>query len=107
MDYKLHHITLTATHTVKTGTADYNGEFENPVIVSVPTATTVVTVPDGEYVGQTLFITCPDANSQTVTASVSHHVTSDPEIFTFTSGLVLLLIWNGSKWNTVFSTATV
>jgi hypothetical protein len=102
MDYKLHQLTVTGTVTVRTGTADYNGLFDNPVVIDGPAATTTITVPDGEYIGQTVLLSSQDPNSQTINVSVSHHVTSDPETFTMsTADQWLLLIWTGTEWATL------
>src|SRR4030042_1015714 len=108
-DYQLRHVDVTGTCTVKTGTATYNGLFDNPVVVTSPAATTTITVPDGQYVGQTLLLTnYVNASSSTINLSVTHHITSDPETFTMsTVDQWLLLIWTGTEWATVAGDATV
>jgi hypothetical protein len=106
-DYELHKTTVDATYTVKTGTATYKGLFDNPVVIDGPAAAVTLTVPDGEYIGQTLMISSQDPNSQTITVSVTHHVTSDPETFTMsTADQWLLLMWTGTEWATVAGDAT-
>ena len=65
-----------------------------------------MTLGDGHYVGQTKMIVSTDATN-TTTVSVTNHVTSDPEVFTFTLGQYLLLVWLGSEWSTINRTATV
>ena len=106
-DYELHTLTVTGTVTVKTGTSTYNGLVDNPVVVDGPAATTTITVPDGDFVGQTVLISSQDPNSQTINISVTHHVTSDPETFTAsTADQWLLLIWTGTEWATLGGDAT-
>ena len=107
-DYELHQKDVTATCTVRTGTPTYTGLIDNPVVVQDPAAATTITVPDGDYIGQTLLITTySNDDSSTVTISVSHHVTSDPETFTIsTVDQWLLLVWTGTEWGTVAGDAT-
>lgn len=93
MDYKLHDLTVTATATVKTGTPTYDGLFDNPVIVDDPAANTTVTIPDGDYVGQTLFIVMNgNASSKTLTVTC----TTGTDYSTSTSGQWTLMVWTGS-----------
>jgi hypothetical protein len=64
------------------------------------------TLADGAVDGQLKLIIMTDAsNSSTIT--IASHETSDPEVATFDAvGEMLLLIWAGSQWNTVKSSAT-
>ena len=106
-DYELHKKVVAATYTVRTGTATYKGLFDNPVEINGPAAEVTITVPDGEYIGQTVLLSSQDPNSQTINVSVSHHVTSDPETFTMsTADQWLLLIWTGTEWATLGGDAT-
>jgi hypothetical protein len=98
---------ITGTYTVKTGRVADGFVIDNPVEVNDPTAATTITVPDGYQIGQQLLISSQDPNSQTVTISVTHHVTSDPETFTVsTADQWLLLIWTGTEWATLGGDAT-
>jgi hypothetical protein len=59
------------------------------------------TLADGAFIGQMKTITMTDATASS-TVSVTHHPTSDPEVFTFaTVGATLVLRWNGTDWETV------
>lgn len=59
------------------------------------------TLPDGDEPGtMKVIINTHTANTNTV--SVTHHETSDPEIFSFDDvNQILVLQWNGSKWTTI------
>ena len=60
------------------------------------------TLPDGQYIGQqkTMVLTTDGGND--VTLTVTSHVTSDPEVFTFADAAdTLVLQWNGSVWMTI------
>lgn len=107
-DYKLHQLDVTKTCTVRTGTATYDMNIDNPVVVKSPAATTTITVPDGAYIGQTLLLSdYVNASSSAINISVTHHVTSDPETFTMsTVDQWLLLVWTGTEWATVAGDAT-
>lgn len=99
-DYKLHTLNVTATVTVRTGTAAYDMNIDNPVVINDPGDDVTITVPDGAYIGQTVLISCySNSGSKTIGISVTHHTTSDPE--TYTASTVdqwLLLIWTGTEW---------
>lgn len=59
------------------------------------------TLPDGQYVGQTKTIIAINVDNA-VTVSVTHHETTDPEVFTFdTVGDSLYLMWDGTDWVTI------
>lgn len=59
------------------------------------------TLGDGDYIGQRKMINAYNVDN-TITLTVTHHETSDPEIFTFdTVGDYLILEWGGSDWVTV------
>lgn len=107
-NYELKQKECDVTDTIKTGTSTYNGIFENPVYVDDPAANVTITVPDGDYIGQTAFIACKsNSGSKTITLSVTHHYTSDPETFTISNeGQNLLLGWDGERWGTIGGTAT-
>jgi nitrous oxidase accessory protein NosD len=61
------------------------------------------TLPDGVIIGQQKRIGMSDASTSS-TVSVSHHVTSDPEVFTFAQTTdYLILEWDGTDWNTVLN----
>lgn len=105
MDYKVHQLDVTATATVKTGTPTYNGLFDNPVIVTDPAAATTVTIPDGDYVGQTLMIVLEsNDNSQTLTVTC----TTGTDYSTSTAGQFTLMVWTGATagWAKVAGTMT-
>lgn len=80
--------------------------------VLVPTGTTLLdssggaitgTLADGPIIGETKTIIMTDATTSS-TITVAHHVTSDPEVFTFAQvGDTLILKWNGTDWMTVFN----
>lgn len=59
------------------------------------------TLPDGQFSGQRKIIQMINgSNSSTVT--ITHHETSDPEIFTFAQTTdILILEWNGLEWVTI------
>lgn len=93
MDYNLHKLTMTATGTVKTGTPTYDGLFDNPIVVANPAADVTVTIPDGDYIGQTLFIALNgNASSKTLTVTC----TTGTDYSTSTSGQWTLMVWTGS-----------
>jgi len=93
MDYTLHDKTITATATVKTGRPADDGLFDNPILVVNPAANTTVTIPDGDYVGQTLFIVL-NGNASSVTLTVT--CTTGTDYTTTTSGQWTLMVWTGS-----------
>ena len=107
-NYQLRKKLVTASDTIKTGTATYTGIIENPVYVADPAADLTITVPDGAYIGQEVYITDKsNSGSKTITISVSKHYTSTPETFTISSEAQdLHLTWNGEKWSTTGGTAT-
>jgi len=68
-----------------------------------------VTLEDGMYAGQQkmLVLATVDASNDDVILTITHHETSDPEVFTFdTVDEYLLLVWTGTEWATVSGTAT-
>ena len=107
-DYELHAKTVTGTYTVRTGTPTYDGLIDNPVDVDDPAANFTLTVPDGAYIGQELVIVMSsDANSKTCSISVTHHETSDPEVFTMDAAdEYIKLLWTGTEWVTISGTVT-
>jgi len=65
-----------------------------------------ITLADGLWTGQikTMVMTTDGGDA---TLTVAHHVTSDPEVFTFDDvDETLVLIWTGTEWATVYATAT-
>jgi hypothetical protein len=58
-------------------------------------------LPDGVYIGQEKVIKMSDATASS-TLSVTHHETTDPEVFTFAQVTdILILKWNGLEWVTI------
>ncbi len=71
------------------------------------TAAAAATLADGTTIGQLKFFRCTDSTNDP-TLTVAHHVTSDPEVFTYgTAGMRTLLMWDGLDWVTLYNTATV
>ena len=61
------------------------------------------TLADGEVIGGEKTIIMVEASTSS-TITVTHHITEDPEVFTFAEvGDSLLLKWNGTDWMTVFN----
>lgn len=59
------------------------------------------TLPDGDEVGQIKIIKMSNATANS-TVSVTHHETSDPEVFEFGAVTdILVLMWNGLEWVTI------
>lgn len=106
--YHLNRKIVTVTYSLRVGRDSDFFIIDNPVIVEDPAATTVITVPDGVFVGQEVYIACmSNSESSAVTVSVTTHATSSPEVFTITTeGLNLMLRWDGERWATVGGTAT-
>lgn len=104
-DYKLHELTVTATATVKTGTPTYDGLFDNPVVVDDPAADVTLTIPDGDYVGQTLMVAF---NGNTSSKTLTVTCTTGTDYTTTTSGQYTLMVWTGSVagWAKVSGTMT-
>lgn len=72
-------------------------EFGSSQLNSVGGAITA-TLPDGQGVGQRKMIIMTEA-SNCSTVSVTHHVTSDPEVYDLQDvGDTLILEWNGIDW---------
>jgi hypothetical protein len=64
------------------------------------------TLGSGTYVGQIKTISMQDASNAS-TVSVTNHVTSDPEVFTFDAvDEAIVLVWTGTEWDTLKATAT-
>lgn len=88
-----------------TATGAINPAIPGTALDSTDAAITA-TLGSGTYVGQikTIVMTVA-ANASTV--SVTNHVTSDPEIFTFDAvDEALVLVWTGTEWDTLKATAT-
>jgi hypothetical protein len=59
------------------------------------------TLGDGLYIGQMKTIVMSDASTSS-TLSVTNHLTSDPEVFTFADlDDALVLMWTGTEWITI------
>lgn len=59
------------------------------------------TLPDGDETGTIKIIRMSNATA-TSTVSVTHHETSDPEVFSFGAVTdILILMWNGLEWVTI------
>jgi hypothetical protein len=86
---------------VETVTAAGAASIWGVTILDSASAATNMTLADGEQIGQRKTFVMKDAtNSSTV--SVTKHVTSDPEVFTFAQvGDALELIWDGAEWATL------
>jgi len=95
--------TVTETCTLRVGTAANQFVIDRVAEVEDPAANTTITVPDGLYIGQTVMIvTSSNDDSKTVTVSVTHHPTSDPETGTLsTVDQYVLLLWTGTEWATL------
>lgn len=106
--YDLNKKTITATCTLRVGSDSNYFIVDNPAIVEDPAADTTITVPDGQFAGQEVYLaTMSNSGSKTITISVTSHYTSDPETFTISSeGQNLLLKWDGERWATVGGTAS-
>lgn len=106
--YDLNKKVVTETCTLRVGTDSNFFLIDNPAIVKDPAAATTITVPDGVFVGQEVYIAnMSNSEGSVLTVSVSTHYTSSPETFTITNeGQNLLLRWDGERWATVGGTAT-
>jgi len=107
--YHLNRRIVTATCSIRVGRDSDFFIIDNPVIVEDPAATTVITVPNGVFVGQEVYIAnMSNTSSSTVTVSVTTHYTSTPEVFTISTaeGQNLMLRWDGERWGTIGGTAT-
>ena len=107
-DMKLHAKTVTATYTAKVGTSVSTGEvgtFDNPILVVNPAADVTVTIPDGAYEGQLLFIAL---NGNTSSKTLTVTCTTGTDYTTTTSGQYTLMVWTGSVagWAKVSGTMT-
>jgi len=64
------------------------------------------TLGSGVRVGDIKTIVMTEASNSS-TVSVTNHVTSDPEVFTFDAvDEALVLCWTGTEWVTIYATAT-
>jgi hypothetical protein len=64
-------------------------------------ATGNLTLPDGTAPGEMKLIVL-EVDDGNALVSVTSHVTSDPEVFTAAdAGDCLVLVWEGTQWNTV------
>ena len=106
--YDMNKKTVIETCTFRVGTDSDFFMIDNPIIVEDPAASTTITVPDGVFVGQEVYIADKsNTSSSAITISVTSHYTSDPETFTISNEVQnLLLRWDGERWGTVGATAT-
>ena len=64
------------------------------------------TLGSGVHIGDIKTIVMVEASNSS-TVSVTNHVTSDPEVFTFDAvDEALVLSWTGTEWVTIYATAT-
>jgi len=80
-----------------------------PAVFDTTSNAIAATLGDGDFIGQIktmVLATRPGTND--VTLTVTNHVTSDPEVFTFDAvDEALALLWTGTEWVTLYATATV
>jgi hypothetical protein len=91
-----------AQHLRETATGTFTASviIETTLIDSSGGAVTV-TLPNGRYAGQRKVIRMTDATTSS-TVSVTNHITSAPEVFTFADANDrLILVWDGVTWNTL------
>ena len=87
--------------TVPTGTTATLKSYGQTSITTTGGASGVITLPNGEYVGQLKLIVLTDDGGDAA-VTVSKHVTSDDEVFTAEDTAdALLLVWMGNVWATV------
>lgn len=104
---KLNKKDVTVAYTVKTGRSTDGFVIDNPVDVTIGTASYTVTVSDGAAMGQEVLLVCSARTSGTVTISVSHAVGGDPKTYTMDAAdEALLLRWTGTEWAPVYATVT-
>jgi len=105
--YELRQRDITGTYTVKTGTATYNGIIDNPIQIADPAASFTLTVPDGAYPGQTLFIGLT-SNASSVTVTVTASTGSGGDSTMATAGMYMYLVWVDSTtgWVSVKESVT-
>ena len=90
---------------VLTGTVTIDRDFKSATIDSSGGAVTG-TLGSGVYIGQIKTIVMSDSTTSS-TVSVSLHVESDPEVFTFDAvDETLVVMWTGTEWATIYATAT-
>lgn len=84
----------------ETATGTFTASAHGLTQIDSGSGAVTVTLPDGDHIGQEKTIQMVNqTNSSTV--SVTNHVTSAPEVFTFNAvGDMLVLRWNGSAWYT-------
>lgn len=104
---KLDKRAVTSAYTVRTGRSVDGHIIDNPVDVTIGTASYTVTVPDGAAMGQEVLLVCSARTSGTVTISVSHAVGGDPKTYTMDAAdEALLLRWTGTEWAPIYATVT-
>jgi len=106
-NYELQIRNITGTYTVKTGTATYNGIIDNPIQITDPSANFTLSVPDGAYPGQTLFIGLT-SNSDSKTVTVAADTGSGGDSTMATAGMYMYLMWVDSTtgWVAVSESVT-
>lgn len=105
---KLDKIVVTSTYTANTGRVVDGFQVDNPIDVASPAANFTLTIPSGAIIGQELLIVMSaNASSTECTVSITNHVTSDPEeLFLNAADESILLLWTGTEWVSVYSTAS-
>lgn len=91
--YKANSKTVTATYTARVGSVANHFAYDNPIIVVNPAADVTVTIPDGYYVGQTLYIVL---NGNTSSKTLTVTCTTGTDYSTSTSGQWTLMVWTGA-----------
>jgi len=78
-------------------------EPEGPTSFDTTSNAIAATLPDGEYIGQIKTVVLTTDGGNDVTLTVTHHLTSDPEVFTLQdAGDGLAFIWLGT-WHTLYN----
>ena len=85
----------------ETKASDGNARTWGITLIDSNAGARAITLPDGEYTGQQKRVGMSEASNAS-TLSVTHHETSDPEVFTFNATTdYLILEWDGTDWGTV------
>ena len=88
-------------HYEETATGTYTAQIHGTTSIDSSGGAVTCTLNDGDYVGQRKVFRMTNASNSS-TLSVSNHLTSSPEVFTFDSTLdFLILVWNGTRWTTL------
>lgn len=100
-NYELQKKTVNADYTIKTGTATYNGLIDNPVEVDDPSDDIAITLPDGAYPGQSVFVeVVSNADTKDATLTVSTCTESGEDVVTLEdAGEYIWYMWTGTAWD--------